>query len=372
MIYLVDLSQPDLFNGHLFTRLQGTFYILVEGPASPARVEQIKSAFPDLSLGTVKVVFVKSFSPSIIQKFAFDKCEHPDRVVDLRPTEWMAHTHLFPPSVSREVIRSTPYNYELRDVLLRMILDCMCAILGGIRICPDTFPVLAHIQSKFVEHLELGDDFVEDFDPFKHSVYCKPREHIWARMDPSGEFRWPMPAARIETMRTVLDRISFQELLHLADSEELIEVAYPAAASSQAIPNDEDVFPVGIRKFVCTRTNAKQAFMCLSNEACPEFDWVESVTAGFFEPTPIDLLIETRTDPRAQVGVLVECFKQIAPGGIVYFKRPDVTLTVILSTWNTPVPLGSLHGNLAHVFENFSHFHVDTNGSLWIQKRTED
>ncbi len=369
MIFLVDLSHPDLFHADLFTKLQGTFYMLVEGPASAARVERIKNAFPDLSLGTVKVVFVKSFAPSTIRKFAVDKCEHPDLIVDLRPSEWMLHTHLFPPSVSREVIRSTPHNYELRDRILKMILDTMCAIIGGVRIRPDDFPVLAHIQNKFGEFLDIGElegDGVEDFDPYKHSVYCKPRDHIWARMDPSGTFRWPIHTELLKTIRTVLDRISFEDLSHLAEHEELVQSNY--SASTEVMP-DDDVLPMEIREFVCSRAQMNGAFMCMANELSPEFSWVDRVTNGFPEPAPIDLLIETRTDPSVQIDVLVESFEQIAPGGIVFFKRPDTSLTVMLSTWNTPVPLGSLHGNLSRVFKTFARFHACTDGSLWIQKQ---
>lgn len=366
MIFLVDLSQPDLFHKELFPVLGGTFYILVEGPASPTRVEQIKSVFPDLSLGTVKVVFVKSFTKTTIGKFACDKYEHPDNVVDLRPTEWMLHSHLFPSTVSREIIRSTPFNPELRDLVLKMILDCMCAILNGIRISKDEFPVLAHIQDKFAEFLEIGNDFVEDFNPYKHSVYCKPREHVWARMDSSGTFRWPVRSKQLEK---IIDRIAFEDLTHLADHEELTSATY---THHQENIND-DVLPVDIREFVCSRTQTNGTFSCFpSNEGTPEFDWVKDVTDFFPESKLIDLIIETGTDPRVQVGILAEFFERMSSGGLVYFKHPDMALTVMLSTWSTPVPLGSLYGNLSHVFENFAQFRACADGSIWVQKRFVD
>lgn len=366
MIFLVDLSQPDLLS---FPVLAGTFYILVEGPASPARVERIKSVFPDLSLGTVKVVFVKSFTKMTIEKFACDKCEHPAHVVDLRPTEWMMHSHLFPTSVSREIIRSTPFNPELRDLVLKMILDCMCAIIGGIRISKDELPVLAHIQDKFGEFLEIGDDFEENFNPYKHSVYCKPREHLWTRMDPSGTFRWPVPSKQLSQLTRIIDRISFEDLTHLADHEELVSVTY---THHQENIND-DVLPVDIREFVCSRAQTNGTFSCFpTNEGTPEFDWVNDVTAGFPPSNLIDLIIETRTDPRVQVGILAEFFDKVSPGGLVYFKHPDMGMTVMLSTWSTPVPLGSLHGNLSHVFENFAQFRACADGSIWVQKRFVD
>ncbi len=364
MIFLVDLSQPDLFHKELFPVLAGTFYVLVEGPASAARVEQVKSVFPDLSLGTVKVVFVKSFAKSTIGKFAVDKCEHPDNVVDLRPTEWMLHTHLFPPSVSREVIRSTPFNPELRDLILKMILDTMCAVLGGIGIPPNEFPVLAHIQEKFAEFLEIGNEFEESFDPYKHSVFCKPHEHVWARLDPSGKFRWPVLQKRLEQIRHVVDRISFEDLTHLADHEELVSINYSSVPN---LPPSVDLPVEEIREFVCSRSQANESFSCLCNE--DGSNWAKEVTTGFPESSMIDLLIETRTNPCTQVAILNEFFDKLAPGGIVYIRHPDISLTVMLSTWSTPVPLGSLYGNLQGVFENFAHFHLCTDGSLLIQKR---
>ena len=368
MIFLVDLSQPDLFHKELFPVLGGTFYILVEGPASPTRVEQIKSVFPDLSLGTVKVVFVKSFTKTTIGKFACDKCEHPDDVVDLRPTEWMMHSHLFPPTVSREIIRSTPFNPELRDVILKMILDCMCAIINGIRIFNDEFPVLAHIQDKFAEFLDIDNECYEKFDPRKHSIFCKPREHVWARMDSSGGFRWPVQSKQLEK---IIDRISFEDLTHLADHEELTSATYASSPLEETI--DDDVLPVDIREFVCSRTQTNGTFSCFpSNESTPEFDWVKNVTNFFSESKLIDLIIETRTDPRVQVGTLAEFFERVSPGGLVYFKHPDMALTVMLSTWSTPVPLGSLHGNLLRVFENFAQFRACADGSIWVQKRLVD
>lgn len=370
MIFLVDLSQPDLFHKELFPVLGGTFYILVEGPASPARVAQIKNVFPDLSLGTVKVVFVKSFTKTTIGKFACDKCEHPDNVVDLRPTEWMLHTHLFPPSVSREVIRSTPFNPEHRDAILKMILDCMCAIIGGIRISSDEFPVLAHIQDKFGEFLEIGDEFVEDFNAYKHSVFCKPREHVWTRMDPSGTFRWPVQSKQLSQLKQIIDRISFEDLIHLADHEELVSATYTTTPPEKSI--NDNVLPVDIREFVCSRTQTNGSFLCFPSNEGPEIDWVKDVTIYFPESNLIDLIIETRTDPRVQVGILDEFFEKVSSGGLVYFKHPDMALTVMLSTWSTPVPLGSLYGNLSHVFENFAQFRACADGSIWVQKRFVD
>jgi hypothetical protein len=372
MIFLVDLSQPDLFHGDLFPVLTGTFYILVEGRPSSAKVEQIKSAFPDLSLGTVKVVFVKSFAEHTLDKFAYDKGEHPRSIVDLRPTEWMLHTHLFPPSVSRAVIRSIPYSLVYKDLILKMILDTMCAIINGVRISADEFPVLAHIQDKFGEYLEIGDEFDENFDPYKHSVYCKPREHIWARMDSSGKFRWPIETSQVKIIKKVIDHISFEDLLHLADHEELVSTTY-TTSPTPIFPKD-DVLPEEIRAFVCSYAQTNEAFFCMTNdEDSLEFAWVKTcVTPGFVISSAIPLLIETRSDPRAQVSILSEYFEQIAPGGFVYFKHPDVGLTVMLSTWSTTVPVGSLYGNLSHVFENFAQFQVCQDGSLWIQKRLED
>lgn len=378
MIFLVDLSassHSDLFHRDLFPTLAGTFYVLVEGPASPARVERVKSVFPDLTLGTLKVVFVKSFAKSTIQKFAIDKCE--DTIVDLRPTEWMLHTHLVPPSVSREVIRSTPFNPELRDVILKMILDTMCAIINGVSISPDEFPVLAQIQDKFAEFLDIDNECYENFEPHRHAIFCKPHEHVRTRTDPSGRFRWPVNTKHLELFRKAIDQVSFQDLTDLTDHEELLSVTYPSVSVSTDHTNEEEEdqqqLPVELREFVCTRTQSLGAFACVANcDASPEMEWVIDVTNGFGTSEQIDLVIETRTDPSAQIGTLYELFPNVSPGGYVYIKHPDMALTVMLSTWSTPVPLGSLHGPLAHVFENFSHFHASSNGSLWIQKRIVD
>lgn len=369
-IFLVDPTTPELFHADLFPPLQGDFYVLVQGAPSVGRVELVKSMFPDLSLGNLKVVFVKEFSRAMIQKFAFQKVEHPDNVVDLRPTELMRHTHLIPPHVSRTIIRATPFNTYERELVPKMILDTITFLVQGLTIS-DEYPILKAIQNKFEEQLSIEMDPVGDFDPYKHSKWCKPDEHIRARTDPDGEFAWPLNTKRVQTILHALDTINFEDLADLADHDEInVDIANEVVdVSSDA----KLLLPVDVRKFVSDRANTNQQFRTGSIQTCPEAEFVKVLTGSLEDINgKIDLFIEPRTEIQTQIDVLQEIFPTLAPGGMMYFTNPDMQLTVMLSTWNTSVPLGSLYGHLGGAFEQFGSFCMFTNGAVGVCRKIGD
>lgn len=371
-IFLVDPTTPELFHADLFPPLQGDFYVLVQGAPSVGRVELVKSMFPDfgnMSLGNLKVVFVKEFSRALIQKFAFQKVEHPDNVVDFRPTELMRHLHLIPPHVSRAIIRATPFNMYERELVPKMILDTITFLVQGLTIS-DKYPILKAIQNKFEEQLQIEmDDPVGDFDPYKHSKWCKPEEHIRVRADPDGEFAWPLNTKRVQTILHALDTINFEDLIDLADHDEItIELKENEEATThEPEPEPKLLLPTDVRKFIAGRANTNQRFRTATIQMCPEAEFAQNLT-GSLEDTngPIDFFIEPRTEIQTQISLLQDIFPTMAPGGMMYFANPDMQLTIMLSTWNTSVPLGSLYGHLGGAFEQFGSFCVFTNGAVGV------
>jgi hypothetical protein len=368
-IFLVDPTTPELFHADLFPPLRGDFYVLIQGSPSVGRVETVKSMFPDLSLGNLKVVFVKDFSRAIIEKFAFQKVEHPDNVVDFRPTELMRHTHLIPPHVSRSIIRTTPFNKYERELIPKMILDTITFLAQGL-VIPDEYIVLKAIQKKFEEQLQIEMDPVGDFDPHQHSKWCKPDEHIRARTDPDGGFVWPVNTKRTQTILDALDKINFEDLVDLADHE---EINVDVTCSSCSPDEPELLLPTDVRKFISDRANTNQRFRTATIQMCPEAEFAKTLT-GSLEDTngPIDLFIESRTEIQAQISLLQDIFPTTAPGGMLYFTNPDMQLTVMLSTWNTTVPLGSLYGHLGDAYGQFGSFCVFSNGAIGVCRKTND
>ncbi len=375
-IFLVDPTTPELFQPDLFPPLRGDFYILVQGAPSVSRVELIKSMFPDLSLGNVKVVFVKDFSRAIIEKFAFQKVEHPDNVVDFRPTELMRHTHLIPPHVSRAIIRATPFNPYERELVPKMILDTITALVQGLTISND-YVILKAIQKKFEEHLAIELDPVGEFDPDRHSKWSRTEEHILRRFDPDGRFEWPMNTKRVQTILSALDKIDFEDLINLTDHEEINNIQENEVSTLDPSLDPDfistAILPADVRKFISDRANSNQRFRTGTIQTCPEAEFAKTLT-GSLEHTDgaIDLFIEPRTDIQIQVSVLQEVFPTIVPEGMMYFPNPDMGLTVMLSTWNTTMPLGSLHGHLGPTFEQFGHFRVFSNNAIAVYRKTDN
>jgi hypothetical protein len=371
-IFLVDPSTPELFQPDLFPPLQGDFYVLIQGAPSVAHVALVKGMFPDLTRGNLKVVFVKDFSRAIIEKFASKVIEHPSNIVDLRPTELMRHTHLVPPHVSRAIIRATPFNSYERELVPKMILDTITFLVQGLTIQGD-YVILKAIQKKFEEHLTIELDPVGEFDPRKHSKWSKPEEHIQARIDPDGGFAWPVNSKRVQTILSALDRIDFEELVDLANHDEINMDIQENSIPEEDPGMDHGILPVGVRKFISDRANTNQRFRTGMIQTCPEAEFAKALT-GSLEHTngAIDLFIEPRTDIQTQISVLQEVFPTLTSGGMMYFINPAMELTVMLSTWSTTVPLGSLHGHLDAAFEQFGRFCVFPNNAVGIVRKEDD
>lgn len=369
MIFLVDPTCPELFQRDLFQKsLRGDFYIMVQGPASPTRVEQIKSMFASEPC-TPKVVFVKEFTRELINKFAFQKAEHPDNIADMRPTALMRHTHLLPPHVSRVIIRSTPFDVNVRELIPKLILDTITFLVQGLTIS-DEYVLLKKIQNKFEEELLIELDPVGELDTAVHCRWSKPEDHIRVRTDPSGEFTWPVDRKTIEKVSDVLDRISFGDLVHLADHDEINVEAVDASGYNESAPALV-LLPTEVRRFIATRADTNQSFRTETVQTCPEVNFARDISGTLERPDgPVDLFIEARTDVRIQVAVLQEIFPTLAAGGMIYLSNPGMEITVMLSTWNTSMPLGSLYGNLGAAFDAFDSFKVYEDGTVGVYRKT--
>lgn len=368
MIFLADPTCPELFHRDLFPALKGDFYILVQGPASLSRVEQIKGMFAGEPC-VPKIVFVKEFTREIINKFAFQKAEHPDNVADVRPTALMHHTHLIPPHVSRAIIRATVFDPNVRELIPKMILDTITFLVQGLTIS-DEYVVLKKIQSKFEEQLLIELEPVGDLDVNRHCKWSKPEDHIRVRTDPSGEFAWPVECKFIQKITNVLERIPFEDLANLADHDEINVDIVVEEENAYESPPIMLFLPIEVRRFVATRADTNQRFRTEAIQTCPEVDLARTIS-GTLECTdgPIDLFVESRTDPVTQIKVLQDIFPSVAPGGIVFLTNPSVEITVMLSTWTTNLPLGSLHGHLGGAFDAFDSFHVFPNGAIQIRRK---
>jgi hypothetical protein len=366
MIFITDPNAADLFHIDLFPELRpdDTFYVLVEGPVSPTRIEQIKSMFTTPT--SVKVVFVKEFSDASIERFAKQKGD--TTVVDLRPSEIMKQTHLLPPHISRAILRETS-DPRTRAVIPRMILETITALVHGLKIS-DEFVVLREIQKRFEEHLEIElDSDSAPFDPHIHSRWCSPTDHVRILTDSDGVV-WPYDTRFAQNAHSVISKLDFGELTFLAEHAE-IEAEYNSRPGTDDTV-DVSIVPVDVRKFIATRASANRRFKSAAIQTCPEFELVRKMTDSLENEGPLDIFVEPRADISVQTFVLQEIFTEyMSPGGMMYFTNPDYQLTVMLSTWNTPVPLGSLYGNLGDVFRKFGSFHLFENGAIAVTRRVD-
>jgi hypothetical protein len=186
-----------------------------------------------------------------------------------------------------------------------------------------------------------------------------------------------MNTKRLQKVLSVLDYINFEDLIDLADHEEITNIQENEVSTLDPSLDPDfistAILPADVRKFISDRANSNQRFRTGTIQTCPEAEFAKALT-GSLEHTDgaIDLFIEPRTDIQIQVSVLQEVFPTIVPEGMMYFPNPDMGLTVMLSTWNTSMPLGSLHGHLGPTFEQFGHFRVFSNNAIAVYRKTDN